>query len=184
MKDGYAGAPFLMTDFLMAWGHHGASIELGYLYRDGEPILLPSEWRVTSTSLSMWAVPFSVNYRYYFAPYDRARRLTPYAGIGLGAIVGGEKIGARGTTLLKEWDGWVWGARGSMIGNFFLGTRVTAWKGLDAVVEARWIQGGRGWSADLDDTEEKPTFDEYLYRLVERPRFDFTGWSVSIGLCW
>ena len=184
MEDCYEDAPYLMADILHLRGRHGLSLEIGYLYRKGEPTLLPTEWNVLSTSLSMWAVPVSVNYLHFIREHRKDRTVSPYAGLGLGAYVGGEKIGAFATTLLKQWDGWTWGFRGSMIGNAFIGAHITPWSGFDAVVEVRWIQSGRGGNADLVESEDEEKFDAYLYPLVQRSSYDFTGWSVSVGILW
>lgn len=184
MKDSYEYAPYLAADLLLIRGHHGASFEIGYLYREGEPALLGSEWNVLSTTLDMWAVPITVSYLYFIRGAERARGFTPYMGVGLGTFVGGEKIGATATTLLKKWDGWAWGFRGSLIGNAVLGMNISPWHGLAAVIEVRWIESGRGGNIDLVDNEYDPLFDDYLYPLVRRSSYDFTGWSVSIGLRW
>lgn len=184
MEECYEHVPYLVADLVLVGVHHGVSFEAGYLYRDGEPTLLPNEWNVLSTSLSMWAVPITVNYLYYIAGYDRARRFAPYVGFGLGTFFGGEKIGAMANTLLKQWDGWTWGLRGSMIGNAVLGAHISPWRGFNAVVELRWIQSGRGGNVDLVDEEDEPKFDAYLYPLVQRSSYDFTGWSVSVGIRW
>lgn len=184
MDDCYGHAPYIMADFLLIRGRHGASFEIGYLYREGKPVPLPTEWNVISTSLSMWAIPVTVNYLYHINGYDRARRFAPYAGLGFGAFFGGEKIGAMATTLLKRWDGWTWGLRGSMIGNVVLGAHISPWHGFDAVVEVRWIQSGRGGNIDIVDEEDEPKFDAYLYPLVQRSSYDFTGWSISVGIRW
>jgi hypothetical protein len=184
MEECYEHAPYLIADLMMITGHHGVSFEVGYLSRDGEPVLLPNEWNVLSTSLRMWAVPITVNYLYHITGYDRARRFVPYAGLGLGTFFGGERIGAMANTLLKQWDGWTWGLRGSMIGNAVIGAHISPWHGFSAVVELRWIQSGRGGNIDLVDEEDEPKFDAYLYPLVQRSSYDFTGWSVSVGIRW
>lgn len=184
MEDSYEYAPYLVADLLLIRGHHGALFEIGYLYREGEPALLGSEWNVLTTTLDMWAVPLTVNYLYFIRERVRARSFLPYIGLGLGTFFGGEKIGATAVTLLKKWDGWAWGFRGSLIGNIVIGTNISPWQGLDAVIEVRWIQSGRGGNIDLVDDEDEPKFDAYLYPMVQRSSFDFTGWSVSIGIRW
>jgi hypothetical protein len=184
MKDCYEYAPYLVADILHIRGRHGLSLEIGYLYREGEPVLLPTEWNVLSTALSMWSVPISINYLHFIRSYRKPRTVSPYIGLGLGTYVGGEKIGAYATTLLKQWDGWTWGVRGSMIGNAFIGAHITPWRDFDAVVEVRWIQSGRGGNVDLVDDEDEAKFDAYLYPLVQRSGYDFTGWSISIGIVW
>jgi hypothetical protein len=184
MEECYEHAPYLVADLALVGTHHGVSFEVGYLYRDGEPTLLPAEWNVLSTSLSMWAVPVTVNYLYYITEPGGSRRFAPYVGVGLGTFVGGEKIGAMANTLLKQWEGWTWGLRGSMIGSAVVGANISPWHGFSAVVELRWIQSGRGGNIDLVDEEDEPELDAYVYPIVQRSTYDFTGWSVSVGIRW
>ena len=184
MDECYGNAPYLMADFLVLGSHHGALFEIGYLYREGDPTPMPTDWNVISTSLSMWAVPVTVNYLYHITGYDRSHRFAPYVGLGIGTYIGGEKIGAIATTLLKKWDGWTWGIRGSMACNAVIGAHIRPWRGFDTVVEMRWIQGGRGGNIDMVDEEDEPKFDAYLYPLVQRSSYDFTGWSISVGIRW
>ena len=180
----YGNAPYLMAEFLVAKGHHGASFEIGYLFREGEPETLPTDWNVLSTSLSMWAMPITLNYLYHINRCEHSSTFDPYIGLGLGAFIGGEKIGVLANTLLKQWDGWAWGLRGSFIGNAVIGAQIAPWSAFDAVFELRWIQSGRGGNIDLIDEEDEQKFDAYLYPLVQRSVFDFTGWTVSVGVRW
>ena len=65
-----------------------------------------------------------------------------------------------------------------------VGTTVRVTEAFRALFEVRWILSTSGDTVDLSDAEDEAGFDSSLYKAVERPGYNFTGWRIDVGVQW
>jgi hypothetical protein len=177
--DHYFGTVFDAVGFR---GHYGAMVEAGYLQRDGAPRLIESKATIISSALDMWAIPFGGAFLYSMKNYEASSRVHPYIGIGFSFLLGGEKLSVSAKDLLERWNGYLWATRLAFAGRALAGAQIRLKDNLAAVVQAEWMQAGKGTRIDWVTDEDKKDAEKYIYEQAQRPDFDFTGWSIAVGI--
>ena len=83
-----------------------------------------------------------------------------------------------------EFEADVWSLRVAFGGHAIAGTRLRLTDKYNFVVEGRWTQSGKGSNMDLEEKELEEALNLTLYDAVKRSDFNFTGWSIHVGVEW
>jgi outer membrane protein W len=131
-------------------------------------------------------IPLGAAFLYRFSGSDGNRSFKPYIGVGLDGYFGYERTSvtiSRAPEGEYDWNDtqfrYTWG------GNAFIGADIKLTEKVYGLVEIRWTQGVDGSDVEQSFSQEEIN-DGWLEadKAVQRPNFNFTGWSVSIGAGW
>ena len=177
---------FLFVAEAVIWlkGRQGWRIEGGYVQRKGRSRLGNSAWNVTESELSLNAIPLHASFLYRLRTTEEQHLLVPYVGIGAGTFLGIENLAATATDTGNEggFEAHSRALRASGDIHVLLGTQMRFGMGVEGILEARWTQSTNGSTVDLIKEEEQEDYDSTLFKAVRRSDFNFTGWSVELGL--
>jgi opacity protein-like surface antigen len=176
------------VEYLMVPKGFGVGFEIGWTSGEGTPQTTGSNWEVTASSVTMWALLLEVNV-YYNLLDDKGRNpFMPYIGLGPGLWFGGERLSAEATRApvgLVEGFNAEQLALGVSFGlSAIVGTTVRLWDDFKLLAEGRYVLSSSGSMVDLVSEEDEVIIDNTLYEAVERPGFNFTGWQVAVGVQW
>ncbi len=156
--------------------------EMGVLWASGTPVEKPtSNWTVDSSNLFSLSVPINISLMYPPARGFRESSFRPYAGIGVGGILGLERMEAD----LSGYGTWVEIHHGvfqsAWTGEVILGSEFG--QGAACLfAEIRLLLSGRSnISGGLSD-EEQEEADQTLYDALIRPEGRMTGGQILLGL--
>jgi len=161
------------------WLSGGSGIRLGshYTWGSGTAPTLDPAWQYQQAEVEIGAVAFEVSYLHRLLRDAQAHRWFPYAGLGIGFLVGSEKTRVKASydtgTEFGSYESEVTNWRSSFNAHALLGTRVSISTHIAALIEGRWTQAGDGSQSTVD-----PVVDQ----LVRRPDFNFTGWGVRFAM--
>jgi hypothetical protein len=176
------------VEYLTVAKGFGLGFELGWTSGEGTPQPVESDWEVTASSVTMWALLLEVNLYYNLLDDQGRNPFMPYIGLGPGLWFGGERIAAEATQApvgLVEGFNAEQLALGLSFGlSAIVGTTVRLQDSLKLLVEGRYVVSSSGSMVDLVDEEDEVLIDYTLYSAVERPGFNFTGWQVTVGIQW
>lgn len=162
--------------------------EMSFLGASGTPSIADTSWTISSSTIKMGAVSLGGTCLYSLTGDPTSDIFVPYIGVGIDGIFGAEKISAEASRIQgsteEEFGAEVWSVRVAFAGHAVLGTRIRATDKMRLAIEARWTQSGKGSNADLEEEELTQAFEATLYSAVKRSDFDFTGWSVHVGIEW
>lgn len=170
-----------MGDSKEAW-----RIGAGAIIGEGNPIFPDTTWEVSSSELQMFMIPLEASFLYNLRERPLENSLSPYVGIGFGGFIGFERISVEMSRFVEgdfQWNETRF--RYVLGGHAVMGTTIKITEKYRAVLEARWTQSGKGSTVknEFSDEEIAEGWLE-LDKAVKRPDFNFTSWSVSVGLQW
>jgi hypothetical protein len=166
----------------------GWRVEGGLMIAVGDPLFPDSTWEVDldSTSMEMMVVPLGASFVYEFSGSGSERRLMPYIGLGLDGYFGFERTSVKISRFPEgkfDWNDTRY--RYAWAGHVLLGTTIGLTEKVRGLVEIRWTQGLDG--SDVEQSFSEEEINEgwgKVAEAVQRPDFNFTGWSVSVGARW
>ena len=161
-------------------------LESGLLIGVGDPMFPDSTWEVSSSSMEMAVIPVGGSLFYQFSSGESERSFVPYIGLGLDGYFGYERTSvkiARAPEGEFDWNDTQF--RSTWGGNAFVGATIKLTDKVRGLVEIRWTQGVDG--SDVEHSFSQEEINEgwlEVAKAVQRPDFNFTGLSVSIGARW
>ena len=164
----------------------GWRVEAGLFVVVGDPAFPDSTWEVGSSSMEMAVIPLGGSFLYEFSRGESGRAFVPYVGLGLDWYLGFERTSVEISRFPEgefEWNDTQY--RHTFGGHALVGGTIRLTEKVRGLVEIRWTQGMEGSDVDHSLSEEQVN-EGWLevIKAVQRPDFDFTGWSVSIGARW
>lgn len=159
---------------------------VGLFAGGGDPLYPDPTWEVSSSSLGMTVAKLGGSFLYQFSGGESGRAIVPYAGVGLNGYLGFERTSvviSRAPEGEYEWNDTryrhTWG------GHALAGTTFKLTELVRGLVEIQWTQGVDGSDVEqsFSDAEIAEGWLE-VEKAVQRPNFNFTGWSVSVGAQW
>jgi len=187
MKDTY-GQMYGM--YIQGGGHFGSGgifwVETGLFIGVGDPILPDTTWEVSASSMEMAVIPIGGNILYEFSGPESSRAVAPYIGLGLDGYFGFERTSVSMSRVPEgdfDWNDTQY--RYTWAGQAIVGATIKLTDKVRGVVEVRWTQGVDGSDVEHSFSEEEINQGWLeVEKAVQRPDFNFTGWSVSIGARW
>jgi hypothetical protein len=164
----------------------GWRIESGLLIAVGDPRFPDPSWEVESSSMETAVVPLGGTVLYQFSGSEPGRTFVPYVGLGLDGYFGFERTSvkiSRSPEGAFDWNDTQY--RQTFGGHAIIGMTLGLTEKVLGLVEIRWTQGADGSHVDHSFSEEQIN-EGWLevVKAVQRPDFNFTGLSVSIGARW
>ena len=154
----------------------------------GTPARSDESWDVSSSKMKMYFTSVGGSFLYSLRKNPAKSIFNPFVGVGLTGIFGLDKVEASASrtveSVYEEFKEDVWSVRAAFASHILFGSRYRITDKVTFLVETRWIQSGKGGAAELKKEEELESLDIGLYDAVRKPAFDFTGWSVGLGLEW
>lgn len=184
MKDSYDHVYCVMAEGI-GWlkGRTGFRLEIGFLTRSGLPRPKNPKWHIEKSELSMFAIPIHGTLLYRLRKGETPHVLSPYVGFGGGVYVGVENLEAKANDGFAIFEAHSRAIRASGAVHALVGLELKRiLRQVSGVVEFRWTQAGDGSTTDFLPDEERDEFDETLFDAVRRSSFNFTGWSVEVGV--
>ncbi|MEJ2721059.1 MAG: hypothetical protein P8181_07935, partial [bacterium] len=161
----------------------GWRVEGGLMIGVGDPLFPDSTWHVDadSSSMEMMVVPLGASFLYEFARDGSERAVTPYLGVGLDGYFGFERTSVKISRFPEgrlDWNDTKY--RYTWAGHALAGATIRLTEKVRGLVEIRWTLGIDGSDVDQSFSEEEIN-EGWLEvdKAVQRPDFNFTGWSVS-----
>jgi hypothetical protein len=166
----------------------GWRIEGGLMIAVGDPLFPDSTWDVDtdSTSMEMMVIPLGGSFVYEFSRSGIERAVAPYVGLGLDGYFGFERTSVKISRFPEgefDWNDTQY--RYAWSGHAFVGATIKLTEKVRGLLEIRWTQGMDG--SDVEQSFSEEELNEgwgEVAKAVQRPDFNFTGWSVSIGARW
>ena len=189
MSDTYGGM-ISVQGYLGGWfkNRMGLRMELSFWGTSGTPVSVNPEWDVTSSNIKMGGMTLGGTFLYSLREEPRKSIFLPYVGAGIDGFFGAENIGATASRVTtggtEEFSADVWGLRAAFAGHVLVGMKLRLTDKYPLVLEGRWTQSGKGSNADMKDESMVEAFNLTLYDAVKRSDFDFTGWSIQVGVEW
>ena len=158
---------------------------VGIFPRSGTPTVVNRSWAIESRSLRMYTVSGSFQWLFGFSDRIRAHRAYPYVGLGYTMVFGEEQLkvkARRDDPLLPEtMDHSLSALRGAIGAQALSGMELRVADKLACVIEGGWTQSTNGFKIDLGSSRKtgSPT---RIYDIVDRSKFNFTGWHFGLGL--
>lgn len=184
MKDPY-GTCFGFMAGGVSWfrGRSGIKAAGGYLSGTGKPQLDNPIWTVKESKVSMYVIPLQMSYLYRLRVPDDRSTLVPYVGAGVDVFLGLDRLEATAESATDGFEAHSTALRASAGLHAVLGSEIKLFGDkYSGLLEIKWIQGGKGSTGDLLTDEEKGQFGTTLFDAVNRPKFNFTGWTVELGI--
>jgi hypothetical protein len=184
MKDSYDHMFCTMAEGV-GWlkGRAGFRLEVGFLSRSGLPRPKNPKWNIEKSELSMFAIPIHGTFLYRLRSGETPHLLSPYVGLGGGVYVGLENLEAKADYGGSEFEGHSRAIRASGAVHALIGVEVVRIVGpVSGVAEIRWTQAGDGSTTDFVPDDEREEYNDTLFDTVRRSSFNFTGWSVEMGV--
>lgn len=183
MRDQY-GEGFALTLGRAGWsaGKRGARLSSAILVaRRSAPRPADPAWTVESSSRGLIALPWAASVLHGFTDRSHASVLRPYVGVGGLLVVGIEwlKVKARRVTALgsESVDDSKTATRVAIGAQAIGGTELRLSPSTVGVLEGGWTQSTSGLSMGESQGDD-------AYRVLKRPKFNFTGWHIALGLRW
>lgn len=172
--------------FLWVGSSGGALVSIGSTGGSGVPETSGSEWIVKSSALEFWALRFSIAGLYRPFGSLPEKEITPFVGVGLFALGGGEKFSAtvlrQAPTIYYEAGAKAWAIRGS-VGLFpLVGMSIPVAEQYAVYLLGMFYWGTGSGFTDLASEEITKVLEEKIYPGVHRPDFRFTGLAVYLGV--
>lgn len=189
MNDSYGGVTNALG-YVGGWDKSkmGFRLEFSIWGTSGTPNRVNPEWNVTSSNIKMGGFTLGGTFLYSLRGDPTKNIFLPYVGAGIDGFFGAENIGAAASrkrgSVEEGFEADAWGLRAAFATHALLGARMRVTDKYRFVLEARWTQCGKGSNADLIEKEKEELFDFTLYNAVKRSDFNFTGWSIHVGLEW
>jgi hypothetical protein len=184
MKDSYDHCFCIMAEGV-GWlrGRAGFRLEAGFLLGSGLPRPGNPKWYIEESELSMFAIPIGGTILYRVRKGEPPHVVSPYVGVGGGVYLGVEKLAAKASDGWESFEAHSRAFRACGAVHAVLGVELRQAQGrYSGVLELRWTKTGDGSTADLLPEEERKEFEETLFDAVRRSSFNFTGWSVEVGM--
>jgi hypothetical protein len=183
MRDQYGGG-FALTLGRAGWsaGRRGVRLASAILVaRSSAPRPADPTWTVESSSRGLIALPWAASVLHGFTDRSHASVLRPYVGVGGLLVTGIEwlKVKARRVTALGSesvGDSKI-EARVAIGAQAIGGTELRLSPSMVGVLEGGWTQSTSGLSMGESQGDD-------VYRVLKRPKFNFTGWHIALGLRW
>jgi hypothetical protein len=166
----------------------GWRFESGLLIAVGDPLFPDPTWNVDldSSSMEMMVIPLGGSFLYEFSGSGPERTFAPYLGLGLDGYFGFERTSVKISRFPEgkfDWNDTKY--RYTWTGHALAGATIRLTEKVRGLVEIRWTQGMDGSDVDQSFSEEELNEGwREVAKAVQRPDFNFTGWSVSIGARW
>jgi len=164
----------------------GFRLESGLFAAVGDPLFPDSTWEVGRSSMEMAVIPLGGSLMYQFSGSDSGRAFVPFVGLGLDGYFGFERTSVNISRFPEgEYDWNDTQYRYTWCGHALVGATIRLTEKVRGLVEIRWTQGKEGSDVEHSFSEERIN-EGWLevVKAVQRPDFNFTGWSVSIGARW
>jgi hypothetical protein len=158
----------------------------GAFIGDGTPLFPDTTWEVSSSELFMLMIPLEGAFLYNFKERPGEKSVAPYIGIGVGGFIGFEKMAVEMSRFGETGVEWSEARfRYVLGGHAVAGTTIKITEKYRALLEVRWTQSGKGSTVKNEFSDEEIA-EGWLEvdKAVKRPDFDFTSWSVGVGLQW
>jgi len=183
MKDPY-GSCFGIRLGVVGWfrARSGFKVAAGYLSGTGTPRRVNPIWTIEKSKVSMYTIPIQASYLYRLRVRDDSRTFAPYVGAGANLFLGIDRLEATASSPTEEFEAHSNAFRASGGVHAILGSEIKLGSRYAGVLEIKWIQCGNGSTGDLLSEEDKALFQSTLYDAVARPTFNFTGWTVELGI--
>ncbi|MFO7653987.1 MAG: hypothetical protein R6X25_09225 [Candidatus Krumholzibacteriia bacterium] len=157
--------------------------EVGLIAAMGTPVERPdTEWTIDSSSLFLLNLP--IRYHLFYPPRGgRAGSFQPYLGVGVGGVIGIERMSADlsgGGNRVEVANGIF---RSAYTGDVVVGGEINRWAN-PLVVELRFRYSGHNNVSEGLSDEEREERANTLYDALVRPNGEMTGVQLSVGMCW
>lgn len=168
------------------WFHGGSGVSLacGLLGDKGPVQTLQTDLQYEFADVSILALAFEASYLLRFRRGSERPAWFPYLGIGGDWYIGSEKINVRITDGFDYFEAEETTWRSSVAAHALAGAEFAVTRRGVVVLEARWTQGGNGWSShgtpEPGSIEEMA--DQIFHYLVRPTDFNFTGWGARLLL--